>query len=206
MNTKDVGLLALRVTVGGLMAGHGAQKLFGAFGGHGLEGTGQFMESLGLEPAKKWAALAGLAEFGGGVLTMLGLFHPLGPIGVASAMAMATGTAHAGKPIWGTEGGAELPVTNIAAASALALAGPGRLSLDRALGIRMPWPVAMFMAGSAAASVYYGLQQANTTPAGEQDQQIELSPTLEPQTAEEPVREFTEATRDNLYQTADAPG
>jgi putative oxidoreductase len=82
--------------------------------------------------------LAGLSEFGGGVLTLLGFLNPIGPIGVIGSMAMATITAHAGKPIWVIEGGAELPVTNIAAATALVMNGPGKWSLDRALGIRLP--------------------------------------------------------------------
>ena len=81
--------------------------------------------------------LAGLSEFGGGVLTLLGFLNPIGPIGVIGSMAMATITAHGGKPIWVTEGGAELPVTNIAAATALVVNGPGKWSLDRALGIRL---------------------------------------------------------------------
>ena len=82
--------------------------------------------------------LAGLSEFGGGVLTLLGFLNPIGPIGVIGSMAMATITAHGDKPIWVTEGGAELPVTNIAAATALVVNGPGKWSLDRALGIRLP--------------------------------------------------------------------
>ena len=164
MKRKDVGLLVLRLTTGGLMAGHGAQKLFGAFGGHGLEGTKGFMESLGLRPASRWAALAGLSEFGGGVLTALGLLNPLGPIGIISAMTMAARTAHRGKPIWGTAGGAELPVPNISAALALALAGPGRYSLDSAFHWRLPRPLVGLAAAGAAGGVYLGLSQAQTAP------------------------------------------
>ena len=134
----DLGMLTLRLVVGGLLAGHGAQKLFGAFGGHGLEGTGGWLESMGFRPGTQWALLAGLSEFGGGSLTALGLLHPLGPIATLGAMTVATVNVHAGKPIWVTEGGAELPVTNIAAALALALVGPGAFSLDHALGIRVP--------------------------------------------------------------------
>jgi putative oxidoreductase len=96
------------------------------------------MEMLGLKPRRPWAWLAGLSEFAGGVLTLLGFLNPIGPIGVIGSMAMATITAHGGKPIWVTEGGAELPVTNIAAATALVVNGPGKWSLDRALGIRLP--------------------------------------------------------------------
>ena len=134
----NLAALILRVALGGLLAGHGAQKLFGSFSGPGLEGTSGFMEMLGLKPGRPWAWLARLSEFGGGVLTLLGFLNPIGPIGVIGSMAMATITAHAGKPIWVTEGGAELPVTNIAAATALVVNGPGNWSLDRALGIRLP--------------------------------------------------------------------
>src|SRR5688572_23388419 len=83
--TVDLGLLALRLTAGGLLAGHGAQKLFGAFGGHGLEGTAGWLESIGLRPGKPWATLAGLSEFGGGALTALGLGGPLGPVALQGA-------------------------------------------------------------------------------------------------------------------------
>src|ERR687895_1285903 len=134
----NLAALLLRVVLGGLLTGHGAQKLFGSFSGPGMEGTTGFMEMLGLKPGRPWAVLAGLSEFGGGVLTLLGLLNPVGPIGIIGSMAMATRTAHRGKPIWVTEGGAELPVTNIAAATALILNGPGKYSLDRALGIRLP--------------------------------------------------------------------
>jgi putative oxidoreductase len=135
---KDLGVLVLRVVLGGLMAGHGAQKLFGWWGGNGLQGTSGWMESMGLKPGKPWAVLAGGSEFGGGVLTLLGFLNPLGPLGTIASMGMATAKVHWGKPIWVTAGGAELPVTNIAAALALAMDGPGKLSLDSALGLKLP--------------------------------------------------------------------
>jgi len=134
----NLAALLIRLVLGGLMTGHGAQKLFGSFRGPGIEGTAEMMENLDLEPAKPWAFMAGLTEFGGGVLTLLGFLNPVGPLGVISSMAMATTQAHTVKPIWVTEGGAELPVTNIAAATALILSGPGRWSLDRAFGLRLP--------------------------------------------------------------------
>jgi putative oxidoreductase len=135
---SNLAALILRMVVGGLLAGHGAQKLFGSFEGPGLEGTSGFMEMLGLKPGKPWAVLAALSEFGGGVLTLLGFLSPIGPLSVIGAMTMATTTAHKDKPIWVTEGGAELPVTNIAAATALMVNGPGKWSLDRAFGLRLP--------------------------------------------------------------------
>jgi putative oxidoreductase len=130
--------LIVRVAQGSLMAGHGAQKLFGSFGGPGLEGTSGFMEMLGMRPGRPWAYLAGLSEFGGGVLTALGLLNPLGPLGVIGSMSMATRKAHWDKPIWVTEGGAELPVLHIAISMALMIREPDRYSLDRLLGIRLP--------------------------------------------------------------------
>jgi putative oxidoreductase len=147
----DLGLLAIRLTTGGLMAGHGAQKLFGSFGGHGFKGTAGIMESLGLKPGKQWAALAGAGEFGSGLLTALGLGGPIGPIAMYGPMIMAWTTAHAGKPIWNTSGGAELPLMYLNNATALALIGPGRYSLDKVLGIKVPAvPVALTAAGVIA--------------------------------------------------------
>src|ERR1051326_5566121 len=123
---RDVGILILRLTLGGLLAGHGAQKLCGVMEGHGIEGTGKFFESLGLRPGQQWAMTAGLGESAGGVLTALGLLHPVGPIATLAPMMVAWGKAHWGKPIWVTSGGGELPATNIAIALALAFIGPAR--------------------------------------------------------------------------------
>jgi putative oxidoreductase len=103
-----------------------------------LEGTSCFMEMLGMRQGRPWAYMAGLSDFGGGVLTVLGLFNPLGSLGVIGAMAMATRKAHLGKPIWLTEGSAELPMLNIAVSTALMIREPDRYSLDRVLGIRLP--------------------------------------------------------------------
>src|SRR2546421_7767313 len=129
----DAGLLLLRLTSGCLLAGHGAQKLFGVFGGHGLRGTGGFLEGIGLRPGQAWATIAGGSEFVGGALTATGLASPLGPMTMAAPMVMAASTVHRGKPIWVTEGGAELPLSNLAIAGALALTGPRRFSLDSLL-------------------------------------------------------------------------
>lgn len=135
---RDFAVLTVRLVVGGFLAGHGAQKLFGSFGGPGMEGFAGFLESMGMKPGKPWAMLAGISEFGGGALTALGLLNPLGPLGILGAMSIATLKAHGVKPIWAQEGGAELPVTNAVVAAAIAFAGPGRYSLDHALGLRVP--------------------------------------------------------------------
>src|SRR5699024_5413297 len=108
---------------------------------------------MGITPSERWAKLAGVSEFGGGMLTALGLFHPLGPIATIGAMGVATRTVHKGKPIWVTEGGAELPVTNITVAVALSMVDPGRHSMDNILGIRVPSAVSLAAAVLVGAGV-----------------------------------------------------
>src|SRR5919199_871546 len=166
--------LLLRSVPGGLLAGHGAQKLFGSFGGPGLEGTSGFMEMLGLKPGRPWAVMAGLSQFGGGVLTVLGFLNPLGPLGVIASMAMATTKAHWGRPIWVTEGGAELPVLNLAVSTALMLREPDKYSLDRVLGIRLPsWVGPLGLAGILLTVRYTGVgteEQQQEEEEGAQDQ------------------------------------
>ena len=165
---NDTAPFIVRLAQGTLMAGHGAQKLFGSFGGPGLEGTSGFMEMLGMSPGRPWAYLAGLSEFGGGVLTALGLLNPLGQLGVIGAMSMATRKAHWGKPIWVTEGGAELPLLNIAVSAALMVREPDRYSLDRVLGIRLPaWVGPLGLVGIIL-TVLYAEREADEQ-AAEQD-------------------------------------
>jgi putative oxidoreductase len=170
----NLAALVLRLALGGLMAGHGAQKLFGKFEGPGLEGTSGFMEMLGLKPGRPWAVLAGASEFGGGVLTALGLLNPVGPLGIIGAMSMASVTAHGGKPIWVTEGGAELPVTNIAGATAIMLGGPGKYSLDRALGIKLPAWIAPLGLVVVVLTVLYGRGGGSDETPPDQDEAREV--------------------------------
>ncbi|HZS79083.1 MAG TPA: DoxX family protein [Ktedonobacteraceae bacterium] len=172
---RDLGLLTLRLSVGGLLVGHGSQKMFGWFKGPGLQGTAGWLESLGLKPGTAWATAASASELGGGLLTTLGFLHPIGPIGTMGAMIMATVKAHWGKPIWVSQGGAELPVTNMAAALALTLTGPGRFSLDNVLGIRLPRALIIAVAVIEAMMVAIGIM-SRPTPAPETAKKEEPTP------------------------------
>jgi putative oxidoreductase len=125
-------LFGARMVVGGYLAVHGSQKLFGAFGGPGLEKTAAGFERIGLAPGRQMAALAGAAELGGGLLTVAGAADPAGPLAIIGTMAVASATHRANGPL-ARDGGFELPLTNLAAASALAAAGPGRFRLGPAL-------------------------------------------------------------------------
>lgn len=161
---RDFGLLILRLIVGGLLTGHGSQKLLGWFSGPGLQGTAGWLESLGLKPGKPWATGAASSEFGGGLLTTLGFLHPLGPLTSLAPMIMATAKAHWGKPIWVSQGGAELPVTNMAATLALIFTGPGRFSLDRAFGIRLPRTLVIGAMIVEAALIVVGIRNRPAPP------------------------------------------
>lgn len=105
---------------------------------------------MGMRPATIWAPLSGLGEFGGGLLTALGLLNPLGPIATGSMMIAAAYKGHWGNPIWAAKGGAELAVSFLASAAVARTHGPGRYSLDALLGVRLPrWIVALALLGSA---------------------------------------------------------
>jgi putative oxidoreductase len=168
---SDLGKLIMRLVIGGLLMGHGSQKLFGWFGGYGVSGTAGWLESLGLRPGRVWAWFAGLGEFGGGLLTALGFLHPIGSLSLIGPMAVATGTVHAGKPVWVTEGGAELPVTNIATGIGLSLMEPGRFSLDSLLKIKAPtWLIGLTMAGLLAGTAYALAQPQEQPSKPDQDE------------------------------------
>src|SRR5882672_7511560 len=111
-----------RLVLGGYLAAHGAQKLFGLFGGPGIEGTAKGFEHIGLTPAREMAMLAGAAELGGGLLTATGIADPLGPIAIAGTMTVATVVHRKAGPL-AANGGFELPLTNLALAGVLLAAG-----------------------------------------------------------------------------------
>ncbi|QTC41339.1 DoxX family protein [Bacillus sp. V3] len=129
----SLGLLIIRLVIGVLFIGHGAQKLFGWFGGHGLKGTGGWFESIGMKPGVTLALLAGLSEFVGGLLFVLGLLTPLAGILIAATMLMAITKVHGQNGIWVTSNGYEYNLTLIAVAIGVALIGPGQYALDAIL-------------------------------------------------------------------------
>ncbi len=130
--------LALRIPIGIIFVAHGAQKLFGWFGGGGLEGTGQFMASLGLAPGYLMALLAGGAEFFGGLALLLGLLVRPAAALLASVMVVAILSVHIDKGFFMASGGYEFALALLAAALALLIGGAGRLSVDAAWSDQTP--------------------------------------------------------------------
>jgi putative oxidoreductase len=131
----DLALFALHFVVGALFFAHGTQKLFGWFGGYGIDGTAGFMEQLSMRPARLHAVAAGLAETVGGILLALGLFTPIGAAMVIAVMVTAIITVHGTKGFFTSDGGYEFNLVLIAVAFALAGVGPGAWSLDNALDV-----------------------------------------------------------------------
>jgi putative oxidoreductase len=172
---RDVILLGGRLVLGGYLAVHGAQKLFGAFGGSGLDKAGAGFERIGLTPGKPMAALAGVTELGGGLLTAAGVADPAGPLAIMGAMTVASATHRASGPLAANRG-FELPLTNLAAAAVLAASGPGRLRLSPPLSRRLTalaaaggallaaGSLARMLTAARAQSVSSGTADANTGP------------------------------------------
>jgi putative oxidoreductase len=136
----ETGLLILRGAFGLALAAHGAQKLFGSFGGYGIAGTGGFFEKLGFRPGRLFAVLAGAGELGGGMALALGFATPLSAAVVIATMLVATVSVHLEKGFFSQNGGYELPLLFAVAAAALAFTGPGPLSVDAALGLSLSGP------------------------------------------------------------------
>jgi putative oxidoreductase len=161
----DIAFLIVRLILGLGLAAHGSQKLFGLFGGHGLAGTGGFFEGIGFRPGKAFAFMAGLGETGGGLLTALGLGGALGPVLIVLVMLVAIGSVHYNKGFFTSNGGWELPATNIAAALAIAFGGNGAYSLDNALNVSFLTAPQQIWYALAAAVILAGLNLVVRRPA-----------------------------------------
>ncbi len=158
--------LLLRFVVGGLFFAHGAQKLFGWFGGHGLDATTQGFESMGIRPARENAIAASATEAGGGALLALGLGTPLAATGLISVMLTAINRVHLKNGFFSSNGGYEFNLTLIAAILLLVEAGPGRISFDRDRMSGPGWAFASLLggiAGAAGAHAYSEMQLAAET-------------------------------------------
>ena len=128
------GILFLRVVIGLIVAGHGAQKLFGSFGGHGPRGTAGFLGTLGFRAPLLMAFAAGTAELGGGLLLAVGLLTPLAAVAIAVVMLNAIFSVHWRNGLWNANGGYELNLAIWSVAVSIAAIGAGRFSLDRLYG------------------------------------------------------------------------
>src|SRR5258708_29687888 len=180
MTALDLALLVIRVVLGITFILHGSQKLFGWFGGGGIQGTADMMGKLGTAPAHHvpLAWLSGLSEFGGGLLVLFGFLTPLGAALIIGVMLTAIATVHAKNGFFNTKGGYEFPLHVIAESVALILAGAGAASIDHLLGIAVPLtqlPILVVIVlilipfgGSIATDLS---RRANTPPTGVNEKQ-----------------------------------
>ena len=164
-----LGTLFVRTTIGALFVGHGTQKLFGWFGGHGIEGTGGAFESMGLRPGKRHATAAGAAAAGGGLLLALGALTPVAATSIIATMITAIRKVHAKNGPWVTEGGFEYNLVLIGAMLAITENGPGPISLDAKLfpGLK-GLPLAAAALGAGVAGSFLATDVVNEAPAEEQ--------------------------------------
>lgn len=169
-----VGRLLVRAVIGGLFIGHGAQKLFGWFGGPGPEGAEHMVRGLHMEPARQQALAGGATEALGGAMLASGLATPVAAAGLIGMMISAIRTVHFKNGLWNSGGGYEYNLVLIAALIGLVDGGPGELSVDRALGIHdtgPAWALAALAAGAAGSTLAVGLGRrragrAEAAPAG----------------------------------------
>jgi putative oxidoreductase len=180
--------LLLRLSVGGFFVGHGTQKLFGWFGGHGLEATAAGFEQMGMRPGKANAIAAGAAEAGGGALLAAGLSTPLAGSLLTATMLTAIQKVHGKNGPWLTNGGYEYNVVLIAAALALVEVGPGPLSLDARLGRERAgsgWALAALATGALGAlGAHLIAAAAPLPPATDAEATTEVSPDAASQEAQ----------------------
>jgi putative oxidoreductase len=184
---QDVGLLLLRLGVGGTLFAHGSQKLFGWFGGHGIEGTAGAMEGMGFKPGTPSAIAAGLGEAGGGTLILLGLATPLAGSAAAGTMATAA-SVHTENGFFAMNGGYELPAVLGLSAASLAVSGAGRYSLDQLTRHRLaqPWLAVVGLATSLTASALV-IRKRQQAQRAHQDDQASASGPAESEATDTPV-------------------
>jgi putative oxidoreductase len=166
----NMALLLIRLAAGGTLAAHGAQKLFGWFGGHGIEGTGGFLQSMGFPRAHAW--LAGLTEFGGGLGLALGLLTPLAGAGVGGVMLVAIAVAHWNNGFFNMNGGFEFPLLLALAGIAIAFSGPGAWSLDHLFGWTLggtEWGVGALVLAAISASAIVGARSVRMERRGDRE-------------------------------------
>jgi len=181
-----LGRLIARVTIGGLFVGHGTQKLFGWFGGPGLDGASKMMDSLELHPARRNALAAGTAEATGGALLALGALTPVAGSLITSMMVTAIRKVHGPNGPWIQQKGYEYNLALIATMAALVECGPGAPSVDRALGIEAKgsrWALASIAVGAAGSAL-----------AIEAGRRFAEEPAEQPQTAAPPEGEPRQRT------------
>jgi putative oxidoreductase len=175
MRSKDVGMLALRVGLGGALAAHGAQKLLGWFGGPGREGAAAGFQAMGFPRHQEAVVAASACELGGGLMLATGLATPAASAAVIGAMRTAA-DIHRPNGFFAQSGGYELAAAYGLAAGTIAFMGPGRLSLDHALGGKLakPW---MAVAGIAAGLVGGTLvaRTRQTAPAAAADEVVDIT-------------------------------
>jgi putative oxidoreductase len=158
------GLLIARLVLGVLMAAHGAQKLFGWFGGYGLTGTAGFFESIGFHPGRLFATAAAVGEVVSGLLVALGFLGPVGPALMLAVMIVAA-SVHWPNGVFAQNNGYEVPLLYGTVAVALALIGPGRFSLDALLGLSsLSTPIAGVFALLVAIAGGFGNVAIRRTP------------------------------------------
>src|SRR5437870_10685473 len=140
-----LGLLVLRVVIGLIVAGRGLQKAFGWWGGPGMTGWVGAMNRMRIRPATPWAWISMLSEVLGGIGLAVGLLTPLPSLAIAGTMLVAIALVHWPRGFWVTKGGYEFNLSILAAIAAIAIAGPGSLSLDAALRIHLPEPITLIV-------------------------------------------------------------
>ena len=169
----DFGLLVIRLVIGLVFAAHGAQKLFGAFGGHGLAGTGAYMESIGFRPGRRHAEIAGVTELAGGASLAIGLLTPFAAAAVIGTMVVAAVGAHGGKAFFLTSGGYEYTFVMGAVAAGLAFTGAGIVSFDALLDLDLGgiiWGTLGVALGVGAGAAQLGVRRTDSDEIDEIDE------------------------------------